>query len=73
MAELIVVALLTLLLWAFSRMLRCPRCKTLKSVFLKKRKKIDVVEYKAEMHCSVCGHIWNRPFHGFGGGADGGG
>jgi rubredoxin len=54
-------------------MLRCPRCKTLKSVFSKKRKKIDVVEYKAEMHCSVCGHIWNRPFHGFGGGADGGG
>ena len=63
MAELIVVALLTLLLWAFSRMLRCPRCKTLKSVFSKKRKKIDVVEYKAEMHCSVCGHIWKRPLH----------
>ncbi len=63
MYELIVVALAILFLWALFRIFRCPRCKTLKSVFSKKRKKIDLVEDKAEMHCSVCGHIWKRPLH----------
>ena len=49
MAELIVVVLAILFLWALLRMFRCPRCKTLKSVFSKKRKKIDLVEDKAKL------------------------
>ena len=73
MAELIVVALLTLLLWAFSRMLRCPRCKTLKSVFSQTRKKVILEEDKAEMYCSVCGHTWKRSLQNMSSGADGGG
>ena len=68
MAELIVVALLILVLWAFPQMLRCPRCKTLKFVFSQTRLKTLLEENKDQRYCSVCGHTWKRSLHRGGGG-----
>ena len=67
MAELIVVALAILFLWALFRMFRCPRCKTLKSVFSQTRLRALPDEQAEERYCSVCDHTWKRLGIGMGG------
>ena len=58
MYELIMVVLLALLLRFFFQMLRCPRCKTLRSIFSQMR---YIPEgNKQEMYCNVCHHSWKR-------------
>jgi len=59
MYELIVVVLLALLLRFFFRMVRCPRCKTLRSIFSQMRLKL-LEGNKQEMYCNVCHHSWKR-------------
>jgi primosomal protein N' len=72
MAEIIFVVLIFVISRAFFVMLRCPNCKTLRSIVsLKKKKELDE-DGKEQMNCKVCNYSWKR-FHLLTGGGDGGG
>ena len=73
MAEIIFVVLIFVVSRAFFMMLRCPNCKTLKSIVsLRKKKAMDEEGYE-HIHCKACNYSWKRfPMdisgHGGGGG-----
>ena len=72
MAEIILIILVLAVSRAFFVMLRCPNCKTLKSIVsLKKKKELDE-DGKEQMNCKVCNYSWKR-FHLLGGVEGGGG
>ena len=62
MAEIILAILILAVLRAFFVMLRCPNCKTVRSIVsLKKKKELDE-DGKEQMNCKVCNYSWKR-FH----------
>ena len=73
MAEIIFVVLIFVVSRAFFMMLRCPNCKTLKSIVSLRRKKAMDEEGYEHIHCKACNYSWKRfPMdisgHGGGGG-----
>ena len=86
MVEIILVVLIFVISRAFFVMLRCPNCKTLKSIVsLKKKKELDE-DGREQMNCKACNYSWKRfplfysdgavgggGFGGDGGGFGGGG
>ena len=72
MVEIILVVLIFVISKVFFVMLRCPNCKTVRSIVsLKKKKELDE-DGKEQMNCKVCNYSWKR-FHLLTGGGDGGG
>jgi transposase-like protein len=69
MAEIIFFIFILFVLRAFFVMLRCPNCKTLKSILLQKQiKKLDE-DGRQQIHCKACNYSWKRtPSYGVGGG-----
>ena len=60
MAEIIFVVLIFVVSRAFFMMLRCPNCKTLKSIVsLRKKKAMDEEGYE-HIHCKACNYSWKR-------------
>ena len=60
MAEIILAILILAVLRAFFVMLRCPNCKTVRSIVsLKKKKELDE-DGKEQMNCKVCNYSWKR-------------
>ena len=71
MAEIIFVILIILASRAFFVMLRCPNCKTLKSILSQKRMNGLDEDGRQQIHCKACNYSWKRT--PIGGEASGGG
>ena len=73
MAEIIFVVLIFVVSRGFFMMLRCPNCKTLKSIVsLRKKKAMDEEGYE-HIHCKACNYSWKRfPINISGDGGGGG-
>ena len=68
MAEIIFAILILAVSRAFFVMLRCPNCKTLKSILSQiKTEGIDE-DGREKINCKACNHSWKRSPHGHGGG-----
>mgnify|MGYP006092828745 CR=1 FL=1 len=73
MVEIILVVLIFVISRAFFVMLRCPNCKTLKSIVsLKKKKELDE-DGREQMNCKACNYSWKRFPLFYGGDGSGGG
>ena len=73
MAEIILIILVLAVSRAFFLMLRCPNCKTLKSIVSQKKMKGMDDAGRELIHCKACNYSWKRiPMdmsgHGGGGG-----
>jgi len=71
MAEIILIILVLAFSRAFFVMLRCPNCKTLKSIVSQKKMKGMDEDGREQINCKACNHSWKQLPLG-GGGADGG-
>jgi DNA-directed RNA polymerase subunit M/transcription elongation factor TFIIS len=60
MAEIIFIILIILVSRAFFLMLCCPNCKTLKSIFLRKKMKRIDDEGREQINCKACNYTWKR-------------
>ena len=73
MAEIIFAILILAFSRAFFVMLRCPNCKTLKSILSQKRMNELDEDGRQQIHCKACNYSWKRtPSSGSGGGEGGG-
>ena len=71
MAEIIFAILILAVSRAFFVMLRCPNCKTLKSILSQKRMNELDEDGRQQIHCKACNYSWKRT--PIGGEASGGG
>jgi len=60
MTEIILVVLIFVISRAFFVMLRCPNCKTLKSIVSQKKMKGVDEDGRELIHCKACNYSWKR-------------
>ena len=59
-AETITIVLILFVLRALFVILQCPACKTFKSVYSQKKKKVIDEDGMEQITCKVCNHSWKR-------------
>jgi len=60
MGEIILIILVLAVSRAFFVMLRCPNCKTLKSIVSQKKMKGMDEDGRELIHCKACNYSWKR-------------